>query len=261
MFEIKGKVALVTGGADGIGLSHIEALLHKGCKGVVIADINQVKGEDETKRLEKKFGKNRVVFVKTDIADIESFENAFKVTIRHFGNIDILINNAGICNDSIWEKEIDINLKGTVNGMLLGLEKYLKQFKQGNEAVILNTSSVCLIETMSVWPVYVSTKFGILGLTKEWGNDVHYDRTKVKVVAICPGPTYTSISTDLGPGVINQEYEDILASILEELTNRIQSSDFVAKEAIKVIEQAPNGSLWIIEETKEAYQFILPSKI
>ncbi|XP_074025936.1 15-hydroxyprostaglandin dehydrogenase [NAD(+)] isoform X2 [Leptinotarsa decemlineata] len=110
VFEIKGKVALITGGASGLGLSHAKELLRNGLKGVTLADVNENFGKTALDEIEKEFGKERAIFVKTDVTVREDFENAFEKTVEHFKNVDILVNNAGIFNDAIWEKEIAINL-------------------------------------------------------------------------------------------------------------------------------------------------------
>lgn len=69
--------------------------------------------------------------------------------------------------------------KGTINGILLGFEKYLQTHRSGNQAVILNVSSVAGVKAMGCIPVYSSTKFAVHGLTVAWGTQPHYDRTMV----------------------------------------------------------------------------------
>ncbi|KAJ8959636.1 hypothetical protein NQ318_021823 [Aromia moschata] len=79
--------------------------------GVTLADSNPHFGTNALKEIQKEFGANKAVFVKTDVTIIREFEDAFKKTLEAFGNIDILFNNAGIMNDSIWEKEVAINIE------------------------------------------------------------------------------------------------------------------------------------------------------
>ncbi|XP_074025938.1 15-hydroxyprostaglandin dehydrogenase [NAD(+)]-like isoform X2 [Leptinotarsa decemlineata] len=193
VFKIEGKVALITGGASGLGLSHARELLRNGLKGVTLADIDVKNGEQAQKEISAEFGNNKVIFVETDVSHKDQFEDAFEKTVEYFGNLDILINNAGIFNDSIWEREVSINLNGTIHGTFLGMEKYLKNYKQGEEAVIVNTSSIAGLRGNNAFPVYAGTKFAIMGTTSSWGNSYHYERTRVRVVSICPGVTATSI--------------------------------------------------------------------
>ncbi|KAJ8959634.1 hypothetical protein NQ318_021821 [Aromia moschata] len=109
-FNLKNKVALITGGASGIGLHYAKELLRKGAKGVTLADVNPQFGANALKGIQDEFGANKAIFVKTDVTNIHEFEDAFKKTLESFGNIDILFNNAGIMNDSVWEKEVAINI-------------------------------------------------------------------------------------------------------------------------------------------------------
>lgn len=80
---------------------------------------------------------------------------------------------------------------GTVNGIILGVNKYLPKYKQGSEAIIVNISSISALEVCSHIPIYGGTKLASLAFTRNWGNSEIYQRTKVKVVAVCPGDTKT----------------------------------------------------------------------
>lgn len=82
---------------------------------------------------------------------------------------------------------------GTINGLHLGMEKYLPKYMQGDEAVIVNVSSYAGLQEISSAPVYTATKHAVLGLVKSWGVPEFYEDTKVRVLAICPGFTLTSL--------------------------------------------------------------------
>nr|CAH7748290.1 unnamed protein product [Callosobruchus chinensis] len=166
VFEIEGKVALITGGASGLGLRYAEELLKNGLKAVVLADCDSEQGKASEENLNKIFGEGRALFVKTDVSDMKEFEDAFNETIKHYDHVDILINNAGIMDDSIWEREISVNMKGNIHGLILGMEKFLKTYRQSEEAVIVNISSVCGIECYGFLPVYCSIKLAIIGMTR-----------------------------------------------------------------------------------------------
>lgn len=90
--------------------------------------------------------------------------------------------------------------------MLLGFDKYLPKYKQGPEAVIVNTSSVAGLNGSGAIPIYSAVKSAVSSTVKSWGNPEFYDETKVRVVGICPGITNTPILTKgerLGPRYIN----------------------------------------------------------
>lgn len=127
--EIKGKVALVTGGATGLGRAFCEELLRYGAKvtthlifaksrwtliklfiQVSICDLDSDAGENACEELEQKFGKERVLFCHCDVTDYVQFEEAFQTTIGEFDGLDIVVNNAEIMNDKFWELEVDVNL-------------------------------------------------------------------------------------------------------------------------------------------------------
>ncbi|PSN33988.1 hypothetical protein C0J52_22502 [Blattella germanica] len=107
--DLKGKIALVTGGAAGIGKAYCEELLKHGAK-VSVCDMNTETGEQLVQQLSGKYGKDRVIFCQCDVTDYPQYEESFQTTISVFGNLDIVINNAGIMNDRFWELEVDINL-------------------------------------------------------------------------------------------------------------------------------------------------------
>lgn len=90
---------------------------------------------------------------------------------------------------------------------MLAIDKYIKNFKSGSEGVILNVSSICGIEGWSFLPIYCATKFSIIGMTKSWGTKEHYERTGVKVLALCPGLTNTNIIQNLEGHFLSEEYE------------------------------------------------------
>uniref|UniRef100_A0A6P7F6P2 15-hydroxyprostaglandin dehydrogenase [NAD(+)]-like n=1 Tax=Diabrotica virgifera virgifera TaxID=50390 RepID=A0A6P7F6P2_DIAVI len=257
VFNLKNKVAIVTGGADGIGLALVKQLLINEIKGVVIADINAENGKIKSKELGDEYGSDRVVFVELDVTDLKAFENAFDVALKHFKNVDILINNAGVGHDRQWEREVDINLKGTINGMVLGIENYLKNHKQGDEAVIMNLSSISVLQPVPIFPVYVGTKHAIVGLTRNWGHHLHYDRTKVRVAAICPGATDTSLlRTDVSKLCFNEDYRYMHQQVIENFD--VQSANHVAREAMKVLEKAETSTVWVIENSQPPYEYKAP---
>ncbi|KAJ8923438.1 hypothetical protein NQ315_001997 [Exocentrus adspersus] len=258
VFDLQGKVALITGGASGLGFAYAKELLRNGAKGITLADINEKFRETALSQIKEEFGDDKAIFVKTDTTNIKEFEEAFKKTIEAFGHLDILINNAGILNDAIWEKEVAINVNGVIHGMLLGIDNYLPKYKQGEEAVIVNISSTCGVEGYGHLPVYCGTKFAVIGMTKSWGFAPHYDRTKVRVVAVCPGVTHTPLIFDMAGRNLGGPYEKILQSGFDSWLT--QDTDHVAKEMVKIINAGPSGTIWIVEGGEPAYEYQLPQR-
>lgn len=89
------------------------------------------------------------------------------------------------------------------------MEEYLPKYRSSDEGVIVNISSTLGFEFTPVLPVYTATKHAIIGLTKSFGTSAHYEMTKVKVVAICPGATDTPLLHDLDKKAINERYLEI----------------------------------------------------
>lgn len=256
MFEIYGKVALITGGAGGIGLAIAKELLKNGLKGVAIVDINQLRGNKVVQDIQQEFGEGKAIFLHHDVSVRSQFEEAFQAVIAEFQNLDIVVNNAGVYNEKDWERTIAVNLIGTVNGTMLALENYLPQNKKGEEAVILNVSSMGAFLFCSACPSYTATKCGILVLTSCMGQQAHYERKKVRVMAICPSSTATELYADRKSTALNEEYEKLLEDFMQAdgMSYEVQWPEDVARGAVQIIKEAKNGSIWIAENKKPPYE-------
>ncbi|KAF5299860.1 hypothetical protein FQA39_LY11397 [Lamprigera yunnana] len=246
MFEIEGKVALVTGGASGIGQALAIELLNNGAKGVTIAGTNVETGRKVLNELQTQFGEEKVIFVQVDISDKIQFEECFKKTIEKFNNVDILINNAGIANDKQFEKMISINVNGTINGTLLAIQNYIRKYKSGPEGVIVNVSSTAGVDPNQVVPLYTATKYAIIGLTRSFGTDLHYNISNVRIFAICPGFTDTRMMSNSRETVLDKIYLRDFDKCKHLCIP--QSALDVAKNSMKLITTARSGSVWLLEE-------------
>ncbi|GJQ83243.1 hypothetical protein Trydic_g8841 [Trypoxylus dichotomus] len=245
--DLSGMVALVTGGAGGIGKGCVEQLLKYAIKGVTIADINDSLGEVTTKEFNEKYGSGKVLFVKTDVSNKESFENAFQKTVEHYDNIDILINNAGLMNEINWELSVQVNLMGTITGLLLAVEKYFPQHKSGEKAYIVNLSSIAGLVPSEFCPVYSATKHGVIGLTRSYGLNRHLKRNGIVVAALCPSGTDSSMADYMGSIV---KYKDIYEEAFAQFSKHSQTVDAVGRAAIEAMIDSDSGSAWFIENGK-----------
>ncbi len=180
MFDLKNKVAIVTGGGGGLGLAMAEGLKKKGCK-IAIFDIKKPK---------KKIGK----FYKTDVTNEEEIIENIKKVKKDFGKIDILINNAGIfaptpvtkTKKEDWDKIINVNLRG----YFLMAKNVIPKMKNGK---IINIASVAGHHAFANSAAYNSTKGAVIQLTKT----LALDYPKLNVNAICPGIFKTPMTKDL----------------------------------------------------------------
>ncbi|GJQ83245.1 hypothetical protein Trydic_g8842 [Trypoxylus dichotomus] len=245
--DLSRLVALVTGGAGGIGKGCVEQLLKYGIKGVTIADINDSLGEVTTKDFNEKYGSGKVLFVKTDVSNKESFENAFQKTVDYYNNIDILINNAGVMNEINWEPSVQVNLMGTITGLLLAVEKYFPQHKSGEKAYILNLSSIAGLAPTEFCPIYSATKYGVIGLTRSYGLNRHLKTNGIFVAALCPSGTDTPMGDYMASVV---KYKDAYEEMFAEFSTHLQTADAVGRAAIEAMTDSDSGSAWFIEDGK-----------
>ena len=172
--ELKDKVALVTGGASGLGQETVEAFVSKGVK-VVILDIN----EENANNIIKNLGEVNVLFISTSIMEEEPVTNAISQIKEKFGSLHIAVNCAGTGYPGrILGKEaphpldafkfiINLNLVGTFNVMRIAAELMDKNVpdEKGEKGVIINTASIAGYEGQIGQSAYSASKAGVIGLT------------------------------------------------------------------------------------------------
>ncbi|KAK5639746.1 hypothetical protein RI129_010557 [Pyrocoelia pectoralis] len=259
-FQFKDKVALITGGTRGIGYVTARELLSNGVKNVALVDYNVEKGREAEKMLNEAFGSGRVIFVPADVTNLGQFDNAFKVTLQHWNNLDIVVNNAGVSVETNWNRIVNINIRGTIYGTLLGF-KYMSKSEKAKGGIIVNISSYLAINPMIYVPVYDSTKSFVLGLSRALDNAIYYNHSEVRVITLCPGSTDTEMFSNIGIGASNS-----LNPRIKEMTNDVarsvktQSADAVGKGVISAIEEESNGNVWVVEDY-EYYNVVFPDRL
>lgn len=186
MDHLQGKVALVTGGASGIGRKVAEFYARDGAR-VVVSDVDQ-EGGKETVELIKSAG-GQAVFVEADVSQPTACENLVSAAVNEFGQLDIACNNAGIGGEQNltadyslegWEQVISINLSGVFYCMKYEIPAML----ESGGGSIVNISSILGRVGFQAAPAYVSAKHGVLGLTKTAA--LEYGPQNVRVNAVGP---------------------------------------------------------------------------
>ncbi|MBN2877666.1 MAG: 3-oxoacyl-ACP reductase FabG [Bacilli bacterium] len=183
--KLEGKVAVVTGGAQGIGMEICKAFAKAGAK-VIAADMGEMKYEQEN-----------VSYFPLNVTDVEGCKKFFDDVVAEFGQIDILVNNAGITRDSMtrkmtdeqWNIVLDVNLKGAFN-LVRHIGPQMETIGGGS---IINISSVVGVYGNIGQANYAATKAGIIGLTMTWAKEFARKGVPVRVNAIAPGYTMTDI--------------------------------------------------------------------
>ncbi|KAK5649660.1 hypothetical protein RI129_000689 [Pyrocoelia pectoralis] len=255
MFSVSGKVAIVTGGAQGIGLAIVKELLQNDAKGIAILDIKADLGERVVEEINNEFGIGKAIFLNVDVRHRNEVECAMKKTVAHFKHLDIVVNNAGIFNDIEWEKSIEVNLTGTSNGTVLAFKHYLPSHKSGNEGVILNIASIAAVPpSFPYLPIYSATKSGVVSLTRSLGHSAHYQRNKVRIMALCPNYTTTEMAPPEQNRYMMPEFFNFQTQLNLESPPVWQQPEHVAKAAVEIMEKGKTGSVWISEYSNAPYE-------
>ncbi len=196
--RLEGRIAVVTGGARGIGKKISETFLKEGAS-VYIFDVISEEGEKTADGFRKTYGEDKAEFLKVDITDEPCVEKAIEDIISKKGKIDILVNNAGITRDNLiirmsledWKKVIDINLTGAFICSKYAA-KYMIKARSGK---IVNISSIVGVHGNAGQSNYSSSKAGIIGLTKTLARELA--GRNVLVNAIAPGYIETEMTAKL----------------------------------------------------------------
>lgn len=195
--DFKGKIALVTGGAQGIGRAISEELAQLGAD-LALADVNLAKAEETAQNLAQSSGR-RVFALKMDVSSFADTEEGIKKIIDKYGRLDILVNNAGVTRDGLivrmsdsdWDLVLSINLKGTFNCIKAVSRPMMKQ-RYGR---IVNIASVVGLMGNAGQANYSASKAGVIGLTKSAAKEL--SSRNITVNAVAPGFIQTEMTEAL----------------------------------------------------------------
>jgi 3-oxoacyl-[acyl-carrier protein] reductase len=207
-FRLEGKVALVTGGAAGIGKATAQRFAEEGAR-VVICDLNEAAGQATVAGL----GPD-ARFYRVNVADRQAVQAWIDEVWAAYGRIDILVNNAGVLRDaqlikfkngellgqmpeSDFDLVIGVNLKGVFNCT----QAAVPYMARGGGGVVLNASSVVGLDGNFGQTNYVATKAGVIGMTKVWAREL--GRLNIRVNAIAPGFIGTEMITSMPEKIID----------------------------------------------------------
>ena len=226
MKKLDKRIAIITGGARGIGKAASLKFIKEGAK-VAIWDVNEEDGKQTVLEIQDLGGS--AIFQKVNIANFEEVQKAANEVYDQFGSIDILVNNAGITRDASlkkmtpeqWQSVIDVNLTGVFNCTKVVADFMLHQ-QRGR---IINTSSIVGLYGNFGQSNYVAAKSGVIGLTKVWAREL--GRKGITVNAVAPG------------------------FIATEMTQKVPE-EIIAQIATKI----PMGKMGVPEDIANAYAFL-----
>jgi NAD(P)-dependent dehydrogenase (short-subunit alcohol dehydrogenase family) len=212
----KGAIAIVTGGASGIGRALAEELARRGSE-VILADLQYELAQEVASRISAAGGKATIKQV--DVTDFFAVETLVQETVNRTGRLDYMFNNAGIGiagevwlhRIEDWDRIIDVNLRGVVNGVQAA---YPVMFKQGFGHIV-NTSSMAALAPFPFEVAYVATKYAVVGLST--AMRIESISRGIRVSVICPGVIRTPI---LRGGKYGKTLADIPMDKMEPLFER-----------------------------------------
>ncbi|WP_301150365.1 SDR family oxidoreductase [Mycobacterium simiae] len=230
--RLAGKVALISGGARGMGASHVRTFVAEGAK-VVFGDILG----DEGKAVAADLG-DAVRYVHLDVTKPDDWDAAVATALGEYGHLDVLVNNAGIINIgtledyalSEWQRILDINL----TGVFLGIRAVVKPMKEAGRGSIINISSIEGMAGTIACHGYTASKFGVRGLTKsaalELGpnnirvNSIHPGLVKTPMTDWVPDDTF---QTALGRAAEPKEVSSLAVYLASDESSYSTGSEFV----------------------------------
>jgi NAD(P)-dependent dehydrogenase (short-subunit alcohol dehydrogenase family) len=209
--ELSGKVAIVTGGASGLGLATVELFLREGAE-VVIADVDVERGEALARRLGE-----AVAFKRTDVADADQVQELVDFAVARFSGLHVMVNNAGISGGTYarflddelkdFQRMLDVNLLG----VMLGTQRAGRHMARNGGGSIINNSSIAAIKAGFGVMTYRAAKAGVQHFSKSVAIDLA--EYGIRVNCIAPGYIRTEMTTYATPGMTPEKIEQLKSAL------------------------------------------------
>ena len=259
MDSFAGKVAVVTGGASGIGRALARRFAAEGMN-VVVADVEADALDETAKELAAEHGEDRVLARVTDVRDPDDVDGLADAAFDRFGAAHVVCNNAGVGIGGMawtippdrWRWIVDVNLMGVVNGIRAFVPRMIEQ----GEGHVVNTASVAGIVTAPAMSPYVATKHAVVGLSESLYFDLQIAGAGVGVSELCPEWVQTRIgesernrpdgvSEMTMPGATGEEVPVPAEGVGSIISNLVSTGIDPAEAAGMVLDAITTGRFWI----------------
>ena len=271
MAELDGKVAVITGGASGIGEASVRLFVEEGAR-VVIADMQRERGES----LAAELG-DAARFVQVEVRQEDQVKGAIDTATNEWGRLDCIFNNAGFGGvlgpiEDIPVEEFDMSFDVLVKGVFLGMKHAIPVMRKQGAGSIINTGSIAAITAGRGPMVYAACKAAVVHLSKVTAMSVADD--SIRVNAICPGYIATPLSTNtvgrpdslIEGRIEGMEHRQPIPRVgrpddIAEMALYLASdrSSFITGQALVVDGGATTGVFW--QDQKEVYKTYYPIKV
>ncbi|XP_061712001.1 15-hydroxyprostaglandin dehydrogenase [NAD(+)]-like [Cydia pomonella] len=245
-YEWKDKVVLITGAANGIGAAVVRQVLEEGAKHIAILDVDETSGVPLQDEINSKHGPGKAKFHRCDVTNDDQLFTAFDSLVKEQGIIDVVINNAGIMNDTpnVYKKEIDINVTALITSTLKALES-MRVDGGGKGGTVINISSVTALSQSHWVPIYAGTKAAVLQFSNCIGKEEYFAQTGVRVVTVCFGATATELVKSTKLGSLDKNVTPKFMSEAFEAKLYIQKTESAAAGVVSAYKQGASGSTWL----------------
>ncbi|KAI8318771.1 NAD(P)-binding protein [Martensiomyces pterosporus] len=249
LIDIQGKVAVVTGGAQSMGLLTAQTLVSKGAR-VVIGDVLP-SGADEVAKMNEEAGSQVAVFQLCDVRDVSSLQSLLDRAVSEFGSLDILVNNAGVL-DKPWDQDpageyasrcIDINVRALINGTTRALNYWNKD--ESRKGIVINLASTAGYTPLGLMAAYTASKAAVVMYTKSLAGLA----PKVRVNAVAPSWVDTKF---VDAEHIGKSHD------LVKYTGLLRTEEVVAQIVRLIEDESLAGDIVILSSGKEPRTCTMP---